>query len=287
MTEGRVRVSSGSQNLELAYQSFGSEEAPCFLLITGWFSDLTLWPRAFCEELAGRGYRVVRYDNRDSGLSTRTDPASVKAGEPPYTMSDLAADAVGLLDALTIGKAHIAGLAMGGTIAQNVAFEHPERVLSLTAIATASGAPGFQMPDPSILPLALEPFPTDPEALARHHKRLFAAFAAASFDDADYEERRKESVARGAALARGDLQSGATFSAGDRTPQLGQVRVPVLVVHPELDPLIPMDAARAHVAAYPSADLLVLEGVGHGVLPRRTWPSLVEAMAGLASRARS
>ena len=287
MEEGSVRVSSSAANLELAYQSFGNPQAACFLLITGWFSDLTLWPRGFCEELAGHGYRVVRFDNRDSGLSTRTNAASVQGDEPAYTMSDLAADAVGLLDALRIRAAHIAGFAMGGTIAQNVAFEHPERVLSLTAMAAASGAPGFETPDPSVLPLAMAPFPTHPEELAPHHKKLFAAFAAASFDEADYEERRKESVARGAALARGDLQSGAVLTAGDRTQQLGQVRVPVLVVHPDLDPLVSMDASRAHVAAYPDADLLVLEGVGHAVLPRQLWPVLVDAMVDLASRAPS
>ena len=275
-------ISTRGGNLRLAYQSFGDERTPVFLLVTGWFSDLTLWPRGFCEELASRGFRVIRYDNRDSGLSTRTAVESIDPTRPPYTMSDLAADAIGLLDALRIPAAHVVGFAMGGTIAHFIAIEHPERVLSLTPMATASGATGFTLPNPSVIPVLREPFPTNEKALARHHKKLFAAFGGASFDEADYEERRRESIARGAPLARGDLHSMANATSGDRSGRLGQVRVPVLVVHPEQDPLVSLEAAQAQADVFPDAKLLILEGICHGVLPGRHWSKLADAMHELA-----
>ena len=285
MEDKFATILSSTGELNLAYQSFGDENAPGFLLVTGWFSDMTLWPRGFCEELAARGFRVIRYDNRDAGLSARTDVENIDLTRPPYTMSDLAADAVGLLDTLGIPAAHVAGFAMGGTIAQFIAIEHPERVLSLAPMATASGARGFTLPGPSIISVLREPFPTDTEGLARHHKKLFAAMAGSSFDEVDYEERRGESIARGASPARGDLQSMANATSGDRTERLGQVRVPVLVVHAEQDPLVSLEAAQTQVNAFPNAELLVLEGIGHGVLPRRHWPKLADALQELASRA--
>lgn len=285
MEDKFATILSSTGELNLAYQSFGDENAPVFLLVTGWFSDMTLWPRGFCEELAARGFRVIRYDNRDAGLSARTDIENIDLTRPPYTMSDLAADAVGLLDTLGIPAAHVAGFAMGGTIAHFIAIERPERVLSLAPMATASGARGFTLPDPSIISVLREPFPTDTEGLARHHKKLFAAMAGSSFDEVDYEERRRESIARGASPARGDLHNRANATSGDRTERLGQVRVPVLVVHAEQDPLVSLEAAQAQVNAFPNAELLVLEGIGHGVLPRHHWPKLADALQKLASRA--
>ena len=285
MEDKFATILSSTGELNLAYQSVGDENAPVFLLVTGWFSDMTLWPRGFCEELAVRGFRVIRYDNRDAGLSACTDVENINLTRPPYTMSDLAADAVGLLDTLGIPAAHVAGFAMGGTIAHFIAIEHPERVLSLAPLATASGARGFTLPGPSIISVLREPFPTDTEGLARHHKKLFAAMAGSSFDEVDYEERRRESVARGASPARGDLQSMANATSGDRTERLGQVRVPVLVVHAEQDPLVSLEAAQAQVNTFPNAELLVLEGIGHGVLPRHHWPKLADALQKLASRA--
>jgi pimeloyl-ACP methyl ester carboxylesterase len=285
MEDRFVTLSTVSGDFRLAYQSFGDASAPPFVLITGWFSDMTLWPRGFCEHLASYGYRVIRYDNRDSGLSTRTRVDVINPNHPPYTMSELAADAVRLLDALGIAKAHIAGFAMGGTIAHFVAIEHQERVFTLTPVATTSGAMGFPIPDPSIRTVFSQPFPADPKVLASHHKKLFAAMAGSSFDEADYNERQRESAARGASLARGDLQSVVNRTSGDRTEKLRQVKVPVLVVHAELDPLISIEAAKAHAAVFTNAKLLVLKGIGHGVLPASTWPILTEAMHQLASSA--
>ena len=286
MEDKFATVSTATGDIQLAYQSFGDEKAPVFLLVTGWCSDLTLWPRGFCEQLANRGYRVIRYDNRDAGLSTRTHIETLDPENPPYTMSDLAADAIGLLDALGIAKAHISGLAMGGTIAHFIVIEHPERVLSVTPMQTATGAPGFSLPDPSIISvLTAEPFPIELEARARHHKKAFTAFAASSFDEADYDERMRESAARGATIARGDIQGLANRGSGDRTEKLRQVKVPALVVQAELDPLVSLEAAQAQADTFQDARLLVLKGIGHGVLPSHTWPTLVEAMHELASRA--
>ena len=267
-------VSTSGSPLQLAYQSFGNEDDPVFLLLTGWFSDLTLWPKGFCEVLADRGFRVIRYDHRDAGLSTRTDIDDVDPDNPPYTMSDLAADAVALLDALGIDKAHVAGFAFGATISHVVAIEHPDRVLSLVPFATTTGRrlgpprPRRRMPA----------FPTDPEELSRLHKERFADMAKESFDEEDYESRRRESAGRGAPLARGDIQSAVMSTAGDRTERLGQVKVPALIVHPEKDPLISPEALKLHVDAFPDSKLLVLEDIGHGVLPERHWAKMADAM---------
>jgi len=293
MKDQFATISTATGAITLAYQIFGDEKHPVFLLVTGWCSDLTLWPRGFCEALAGRDYRVIRYDNRDSGLSTRTHIDTIDPANPPYTMSDLAADAIGLLDALGIAKAHVAGFAFGGTISHLIAIEYPGRVLSVTPMATASGArtdaTGKPLipPDPSFFTEPEGPFPTDPEDIGKFHKKIFAAFAGSSFDEADYEQRRKESEARGAEIARGDIQglAGAHSMGSDRTKQLGQVTVPALVVHPEKDPLVSVEAAQVHADAFHDGKLLVLEGIGHAVLPKRHWATLADAMHELALRA--
>ncbi len=200
-------VSTATGSIELAYQEFGDGGDPVFLLITGWFSDLTLWPRGFCKVLAERGYRVIRYDNRDAGLSTRTVIDKIDPLNPPYTMSDLAGDAIGLLDALDVEQAHVAGFAFGGTISHLVAIEHPQRILSLVPLATASGARVDSSGAPlTVLPASIRglfgtPFPEGAEELDQHHKRLFAAMAGSSFDEVEYDDRRKESALRGAELA--------------------------------------------------------------------------------------
>jgi pimeloyl-ACP methyl ester carboxylesterase len=290
--EQRATITTSDGPIELAYQSFGPPDGPVFLLITGWFSDLTLWPSGFCETLADQGYRVIRYDNRDAGLSTRTDVEVLDAEHPPYTMSDLAADAIGLLDSLGIAAAHIAGFAYGGTISHLVAIEHPSRVLSLVPMATASGARTdadghpFVPPDPSVISVLAAPFPEGTESLRAHHRRLFAAMAGGSFDEAEYSTRQQESADRGAQPARGDLQRVVGTTAGDRSAALGNVVAPALVVHPELDPLVSLAAAETHAAAFANGKLLVLEGIGHGVLPRRHWAPLAAAMDQNAKEAR-
>ena len=279
MTNGSPRdqfatVATATGSLQLAYQSFGKQDDPVFLLLTGWFSDMTLWPRGFCEVLADRGFRVIRYDHRDAGLSTRTDIDVIDSDNPPYTMSDLAADAVGLLDALGVEKAHVAGFAFGATISHLVAIEHPDRVLSLVPFATTTGRRTRPRRPRGTRPV----FPKDPEGLGRLHKQMFADMAGASFDEEDYDARRRESAQRGAALSWGELQSAVMPTAGDRTERLGQVKVPVLVVHPEQDPLLSLEVSKLHVESFPDAKLLILEGIGHGVLPERHWAKLADAM---------
>jgi len=282
--EQRVAIATGDRPIELAYQSFGSSGSPAFLLITGWFSDLTLWPRGFCELLADRGYRVIRYDNRDSGLSTRTPIEVLDRGCPPYKMSDLASDAVGLLDGLEIDAAHVAGFAFGGTVSHLVAIDHPSRVLSLVPMATASGARtdrqghALAPPDPGVISLLGTPFPAGTNALRAHHRTLFACMAGPGFDEAEYASRQRESAERGAEPARGDLQAIVGSTAGDRSVALGRVTVPALVVHAERDPLVSFAAAEAQAAAFPNGRLLVLDGIGHGVLPERHWRPLAVAM---------
>lgn len=250
----------------MAWQSFGPDEAPCFLLITGWFSDLTLWPDALCHHLASRGLRVLRYDHRDSGLSTRM-------GSRRYSLDDLADDAAALLDVLGVPEAHAVGMAMGGTVAQLLALRHPQRVLTLTLIGCSTGSGHHPPPNPEVRAMNRARIPAPEAARRAHRRKLFAAMAGGNFDALDYDGRERESMARGAFTAAAENQLLALTRAADRSGHLRRVQVPALVVWGPDDPLIPLAAAQELKQALPQARLMALPGAGHGHIPldRITW----------------
>jgi pimeloyl-ACP methyl ester carboxylesterase len=287
-----------ANRIEIEYESIGDPEDPPLLLVMGLGAQMILWPDEFCEALADRGHHVVRFDNRDAGLSTRLDPAglpdvmgalgAVAQGRPvdaPYRLSDMAADAAGLLDALDLPSAHVVGASMGGMIAQTLAIEHPARVRTLTSIMSTTGDPSLPQAKPEAMAVLLTPPPTERAAAIEHGVHLWRTIGSPgfAFDEAEVRAMAARTFDRGPSPAGTARQLVAILASGSRRDALAAVRAPTLVIHGAADPLIPVEAGRATAAAVPGAELLEIEGMGHD-LPRALWPTLVDAIAKHAAR---
>jgi len=265
-------------SLELEYEIFGDPGRPAVLLISGLGSQLLGWSDGLCEEIASRGFRVIRFDNRDVGLSTKLE------GSPGYTLSDMAADAAGLLDHLGIPAAHIVGASMGGMIAQLVAIEHPTRALTLTIVMSNLGGPDSVRADPAVGALLVRP-PAD-----TREGRIEQAVAGArvtwgpSFEEDRSRARAARTVDRSFYPEGAVRQFQAINAAGSRREALGRLRIPVLVVHGEGDPLVPfVNAERILAAAPKAAELQVMKGVGHE-MPPWEWAKIADGIARLATK---
>jgi pimeloyl-ACP methyl ester carboxylesterase len=291
MTE-RTAAANG---IEIAYETFGEPENPALLLIMGLGVQMLGWDEGFCELLAERGFHVVRFDNRDVGHSTWIEGGPVPdvmaavAGDTSsasYLLGDMAADTAGLLDALGIEAAHVVGASQGGMIAQALAIEHPERVLSLTLIMTTTGNREVGAPHPEAIPALLTRPPDDREGYAESAVRSFAVIGSPGYpDQADrIRERALRSHDRGYNPTGTARQLVAILSSGDRTEALASVAVPTVVVHGEVDPLIDVSGGRALAEAIPGAELRIVPGMGHDI-PPDLWPELVDWIAENAARA--
>ena len=282
-----------ANGIALHYDSFGDPSAPPLLLIMGLATQMIAWDEAFCAELASRGYWVIRFDNRDIGLSQRFDEKGVpnimallpsvllgKRVDAPYTLADMADDAIGLLDTLKIRAAHVVGASMGGAIGQEMAIHHPERLLTLTSIMSSTGEPGLPPPTPEALQVLLTPAPTDRDAYLDSHARTYKVLRGPGFpiDEARDRERAERVFARGLNPAGAARQLVAVFASGSRKAALATVSVPTLVIHGDADPLIPVACGTATANAIPGAELLIIEGMGHA-LPISMWPRIIEAIA--------
>jgi pimeloyl-ACP methyl ester carboxylesterase len=260
-------------------------------------AKMIAWTDAFCERLAERGFRVIRFDNRDIGLSTRLEAAGVPdvgaammaalQGKPvtaPYTLSDMARDAVGLLDALGIARAHVVGASMGGAIAQTMAIEHAPRLLSLTSIMATSGAPGLPAPTPEAMAVLMKPTPLDAAGYLESYRQTWKVLRAGSFplDEARDATRAAQIHARGLNPAGVARQLAAILASGSRKQALGGVTTPTLVIHGAADPLVPLGCGIDTAESIPGAKLLVIEGMGHA-LPIALWPRLIDAIAAHAA----
>jgi pimeloyl-ACP methyl ester carboxylesterase len=284
-----------ANDIEICYESFGDDDAPPLLLVMGLGAQMTLWSPGFVSELLDRGFRVIRFDNRDVGLSTKTDGpppdvmamfAAFTAGqaiEAPYTLSLLAADAVGLLDALGIPAAHIVGASMGGMIVQTIAIEHPDRVLSLTSIMSTTGHTEVGQPDPEAMMALLSPVPEGRAAAIDANVNTARLISGDLFDEAESRRIATESYDRCFHPSGTMFQIAAIAASGDRTDGLRRLDVPTLVIHGRQDPLITLSGGEATAAAVPGADLLVFGQMGHDV-PRRYWPSIADAIFNTAAR---
>ncbi|GAA3230018.1 alpha/beta fold hydrolase [Nonomuraea helvata] len=274
-----------ANGIDIAYESFGSPEGRPLLLIMGLGAQLIHWDEGLCELLAEQGHHVVRFDNRDAGLSTHFHDEGVPAlGAPsPYLLDDLADDAAGLMDALGWPAAHVAGASMGGMIAQALAIRHPERVLTLTSIMSTPG-PSVAPPTEAALAALMARPPAGREAVLAHALRTWSVLGSPGFD-LDHE---RISELAGLAYDRcfdpegTARQLAAIMASPDRTELLAGVRVPTLVVHGEADQLIPVAAAHATAAAIPGARLVTYPGMGHD-LPRPLWPSFVDEITKLTA----
>jgi proline iminopeptidase len=284
-----------ANGITIEYESLGDPLAPPILLIAGLGLQLTSWPDAFCQGLIDRGFRVIRFDNRDSGLSSkirvRRQPNLVAAlaaawlrlpVRSPYSLDAMAADAVGLLDALDIPRAHVVGLSMGGMIAQIVAATYPERALTLTSIMSSSGSRKVTQPRPDAKRALLSKprDPDDPESVVDHLVGVFGVIGSPGFptDRAALREHVARNVRRGHHPAGMTRQLVAIIASGDRRKLLPKIAAPTLVIHGAEDPLVPVEAGRDTARHIPGAKLTVIEGMGHDLAPGLV-PILVEAIA--------
>ncbi|GAA2639394.1 alpha/beta fold hydrolase [Paractinoplanes durhamensis] len=284
-----------ANGVDIWYETVGDPGDPALLLVMGLGAQLIDWPAGFVEQLAGRGFYVVLFDNRDSGLSTGFDELGVPdvpgilAGDRSsvgYLISDLAGDAAGLLKELGISRAHVVGASMGGMIAQQLLLDHPELVVSLASIMSTTGARGVGRPKPEAAAVLMRPPSADrAEAVAG---AVGAARVVGSpgypAPQAELERRAGAKYDRGYRPAGTLRQYAAIVASPDRTPGLREVSAPVVVIHGADDPLIPLDGGEATASAVPGASLLVIPGMGHD-LPVQLWGQIVDAIVSNAGRA--
>ncbi|WP_043662913.1 alpha/beta fold hydrolase [Streptomyces xylophagus] len=282
MPERKAR-NVGPSGIEIAYERFGDPDAPPALLIMGAGAQMINWPEGFCQALVDRGLQVIRFDTRDAGRSTHfsnapaPDFAAALTGDlstASYTLSDLAADTVGLLDALGLTGVHLVGSSMGGMIAQMIAIEYPERTRSLTSMMSTTGEPGVGEADFTVFSDLGAP-PRDRDAFVDWQVRALrlAASPAFAFDAAAAAERAGRVFDRGYDPLGIQRQGLAVVATGDRTERLRSLKVPTLVVHGAADIVCDVNGGRATAAAVPGAELVILEGMGHS-LPQELWPEL-------------
>ena len=280
-----------ANGIEIHYEEQGDPAAPAMLLIMGFGAQLTLWPDELVEALAAQGFRVIRYDNRDVGLSQKFDgvkaPGLVKmtllskigfTPKVPYTLADMADDGVGLLDALGIERAHIVGASMGGMIAQHVAARHPDRCLSLTTVFSTTGNPKLPPARPeSMKALITRPDSTEEGVLVEHGMMLARTIGSPGYPAPEdrLRERTLASVRRSFYPEGPTRHLSAIVADGDRRAMLRDIAVPTLVLHGEDDPLVPCEGGRDTAASIPGAKLKTIPGWGHD-LPLE----LVDELAG-------
>jgi pimeloyl-ACP methyl ester carboxylesterase len=283
-----------ANGIEIEYETFGAKSDPALLLIMGLGAQLTLWPEALCEGLAAKGFFVVRYDNRDVGLSTDFDtwgmPNIMEAfmklmkGEKvatPYLLDDLAKDAIGLLDALDIDRAHMVGASMGGMIAQIVAAKFPQRTRSLVSIMSTSGRRGLPMGKPeAVAMLSAQPEGPAREQLIAHGIKLRSVIGSPGFpsDPAEMRALVERNIDRRYYPAGAARQYLAVMASGDRVDLLKTVKVPTLVLHGADDPLLPVDGGKDVASLVPGAKIEIFPGWGHDV-PKQMVPKLVESIS--------
>ena len=285
----------GPAHLDIAYEERGDPKDPAVLLVMGIAAQLVHWPLGFIEALLAHRLRVVRFDNRDSGRSTHMRsashpdlPAALKGdlSSASYTLSDMAADAVGLLDALNIDAAHVVGASMGGAIAQTMAIEHPKRVRSLTSMMSTTGDKSVGEPHPEAMKALFggPPARTREDVVARA-VRSYAAIGSPAFPTdatavAELAGRAYDRDYDPVAVAR---QAVASVASGDRTQRLRALHVPALVLHGLADRMCDPSGGRATAAAIPGSELTLIEGMGHNI-PRGLWQRIADHVAAVVRR---
>jgi pimeloyl-ACP methyl ester carboxylesterase len=292
-----VTIASSAEKLarvgeiELAYETFGDPSDRAILLIMGLGAQMIFWPEELCELLAGRRYFVIRFDNRDVGRSTILEAAppglpAVLAGraDAPYRLEDMASDAAGLLDHLGIERAHIVGSSLGGMIAQRFALDHPDRTLSLASIMSTTGDRSVGRPTDAAMAVLTTAPPSDRDGYV---EATVAGRGVIGSQPADPERNRRLAELaydRGYHPAGTARQFAAIAVATDRTPELGELDVPTVVIHGADDPLITVSGGEATAAAIPDAELVVVEGMGHDLVPRHL-ERIADAIVANAERA--
>ena len=282
-----------ANGIRIEYDTFGDDSHPALLLIAGNGAQTIFWDEDFCGLLVNKGFFVIRFDNRDAGLSTKFEeagipdfPAAIKAlmegktVETAYSLDDMADDAACLLDALGIEKAHICGASMGGMIAQVISYRHPKRVLSLVSIMSTTGNHDLPQGKPETIAAVLAPAPGGRKAYIEHTMNVWRNIWSPGFP---FEEERARTFIEKSydrsyypqGMAR---QNMAIIAGGDRRNQLSTIKVPALVIHGSDDPLIPVEGGKDTARVIPGAKLLIIDGMGHD-MPKGVWAGIADAVS--------
>jgi len=279
-------------NIDIEYEAFGASSDPTILLIMGLGMQMIAWPEPFCRELASRGYQVIRYDNRDTGFSTkfegRKTPSMMSMFvrsalrwpiRVPYTLKDMAADAVGLLDAINVEVAHVVGASMGGMIAQNLAASYPNRVCTLTSIMSTSGHRSLPAADPLVTRHLFHARPTgnDREAVITHIMRTIELIGSPAYPVDEEKRREMASMSYDRCFyPQGFTRHvAAIIEDGDRRGRLRMIKAPTLVIHGRDDPLVPLAGGIDTAEHIAGARLEVIDGMGHN-FPIELWPGIID-----------
>lgn len=275
--EGKVRANG----ITIAYESFGDKNREAIILIQGTGATMLHYPSEMCRQLSNKGYRVIRFDNRDIGLSAKLDSLGqpnwekifplIKTCKPaplPYTLLDMAKDVIGLMDELKINKAHIAGASMGGAIAQLIAIHFPDRVLTLTSISASSGNPDLPAGDEKALKAMTTPPPmTDnKDSLANYLVTIYKALGGT--DNEDILKARAMGHINRSWYPEGTIRQVAAVIIGDncdRRGDLAKLKIPAMVIHGDVDPLVKIEAGREVASTIPGAELCIIKGLGHDI----------------------
>jgi len=282
-----------ANGIQIEYDTFGDRSFPALLLVAGNGAQIYFWDAEFCELLVKKGYFVIRFDNRDAGLSTKFEEAGIpdfqatikaamegKPVESAYSLDDMADDAVGLLDALGIEKAHICGASMGGMIAQVISYRYPKLVLSLTSIMSTTGNPDLPQAKPETLAAVLAPTPAEREGYVEHNMNIWRTIWSPGFP---FEEDRaqtflEKSYDRSYCPQGMVRQNIAIIANGERRESLSTIAVPTLVIHGADDPLIPVEGGKDTAYVIPGSKLLIIDGMGHD-MPKGVWAEMVDAIS--------
>jgi pimeloyl-ACP methyl ester carboxylesterase len=282
-----------ANGIEICYEIFGDPNSEPMLLIMGLGAQMIHWDDDFCRQLAARGFRVIRFDNRDIGMSSKLAGGKrITLVEylkfrflkipiaAPYRLRDMADDTVGLLDALGIQSAHLVGLSMGGMIAQEIAISFPQRVRSLTSIMSTTGDPKVPPPTREASAILLAPPATTHDEYITRYAQTWKVLRVGSFplDEARDRERAELTFVRGLNPAGVGRQLRAIMASGSRKERLRSVKTPTLVIHGTVDPLVHPQGGKDTAASIPGAKLLMIEGMGHA-LPIPMWPQIIDAIA--------
>ncbi len=283
--------------VDIVYDSFGDSSDPPMLLVMGLGAQMIRWDDAFCQLLAAHGYWVIRFDNRDVGLSTKFDesgipntldllePARKEPPDVPYLLEDMANDAVGLLDELEIESAHVVGASMGGMIAQTMAIHYPDRVQSLTSIMSSTNHPDLPPPTPEAMSILLKQPPSNRSEYIENsvessrvlhgtkyklNEEYVREYAGRAFDRCYYPDGTSRQLA-------------AILASGSRRDALQSVNIPTLIIHGDADPLVPVESGKDTAKSIPGAELLIIEGMGHSI-PEEVAQKVIMAIVRHASR---
>jgi pimeloyl-ACP methyl ester carboxylesterase len=281
--------------IELEYETMGDPDDPALLLVMGLGAQMVAWDDEFCQSLVDRGFYVIRFDNRDVGLSTKIEwdsdamvaiMTAFSGGtvEPPYLLADMADDAIAVLDAVGVDRAHIVGASMGGMIVQSMAIAHPDRVQSMTSIMSTTGDPDVGTPNADILPQLLAPIPPDREGAIARAVEVSRIIGSPEHFEEDRARLKAERSYDRCFHPVGTMQQLVAIAASpSRSEALRTIDINTLVIHGDADPLVNVTGGERTAEVIIGAELLILEGMGHD-LPSTFWASVISAITALASR---